>query len=110
MIAEPMQDDFADFETALADPAAYYADPQAILADAALTRDQKHRFLTEWAQDLTEHLQADQEGMAFEAPGAAATDADMLRRVLAALDRIDRGTHAADAAPATSFRKRLLPL
>ena len=110
MIAEPMSEGLADFETALADPAAYYADPQAILADTELTTGQKHRFLTEWVQDLTDRLQADQEGMASETPGVGAADADLLRRVLAALDQLDGNANSAGDAPTKSFWKRLVPL
>ena len=45
MIAEPMSEGLADFETALADPAAYYAGPQAILADTELTKSFWKRLL-----------------------------------------------------------------
>ena len=45
MNAGPMTENLADFETALADPAAYYAGPQAILADTEPTKSFWKRLL-----------------------------------------------------------------
>lgn len=39
-------------EAAFDDPAGYYNDPQAIIADKTLTRAQKQRFLDGFARDL----------------------------------------------------------
>lgn len=98
-----------DFETALSDPSAYYADPGAILADDELSVGQKRRFLSEWAQDLTDRLQADTEGMASADPTLMDADADLLRRVQAALETIEGSSDDHGDRPTRSFWKRLLP-
>ena len=85
MTQDSAQDGDADFDTAVGDPSAYYADPQAILADETLGRDQKLRFLREWAQDLADRQTADGEGMAPESVRAIETDAALVRQVKAAL-------------------------
>lgn len=73
--------DDADFETVAGDPASYYADPQAIVADDSLSQAQKRRFLTEWAQDLIDRQASDNEGMAPAAGHAGHDDSALLRRV-----------------------------
>ena len=98
-----------DFETALSDPSAYYADPDAILADEELSLEQRRRFLAEWAQDLADRLQADSEGMSSADPALMDADADLLRRVQAALEQLDGTADTGGDRPAKSFWKRLLP-
>lgn len=39
-------------EAAVGDPAGYYNDPQAVMADKTLTKAQKRRFLDGFAHDL----------------------------------------------------------
>ncbi len=77
-----------DFETAVGDPAAYYAEPQAIVADTTLSKTQKQRFLTEWAQDLADRQVADGEGMAPDEV-ISARDAALQKQVNAALAMVE---------------------
>jgi hypothetical protein len=96
-----LTDEDVDFETAVGDPSAYYADPQAILVDTTLSQTQKHRFLTEWAQDLADRQVADGEGMAPEDSRVAAADAALLKQVNAALEQV---ANEPDSDAATTFR------
>lgn len=106
-----LTNDDVDFETAVGDPAAYYADPNAILADTSLSRTQKQRFLAEWAQDLASRQTADGEGMApDEAPFAhdtSAHEAAMLKSVNSALEQIETAPDSAPDAAVRSFWTRL---
>ena len=77
-----------DFETALADPAAYYPDPEAVLADADLNAVQKKQFLEGWALDLSDRQVADSEGMGAGTPGESAAESDFLKRIHACLERL----------------------
>lgn len=81
----PTHDD-ADYETALADPAAYYAEPELVASDTSLTPGQRRRFLTEWAQDIEGRQRAMGEGMGDEDPAVADMDAQRLRRINACLE------------------------
>jgi hypothetical protein len=75
----------ADFETALQDPAQYYAEPEAVQADTTLSREQKLRFLNEWAQDLKDRQCAEGEGMT----GDDVDCGPILKRVQAALAKVE---------------------
>ena len=83
-----LTNDEVDFETAVGDPAAFYADPNAIIADTTLSKSQKHRFLSGWAQDLAGRQIADAEGMAPDA-AASARDAALLKSINAALEQME---------------------
>jgi hypothetical protein len=96
-----------DFETALADPAAYYADPQAILADGKLSLAQKRRFLSEWEQDLTDRQVADQEGMTATDSMVQDADADLQNRIHDALKRLETESDSEEAAPPRRWWQRL---
>lgn len=85
-------EDGVDYETALADPAAYYSEPEAVLADADLSRVQMRRFLSEWAQDLEGRQVADDEGMGAGTAGESAHEADFLKRIRICLERLGEDT------------------
>ncbi|GGE12954.1 hypothetical protein GCM10011529_19160 [Polymorphobacter glacialis] len=85
--------DTNDFEQVVADPAAFYLDPEAILADSNLSRAERLRLLREWAQDIADRQNADNEGMAAEAP-AKVDETGLLRRVNAAIERVEGETDA----------------
>lgn len=102
--------DEVDFETALADPAAFYTHPADIVADDQLTVAQKRRFLTEWAQDLTDRQQASGEGMDSGSAAATAAEGDLLRKINAALEQLGNKEEADKTRAGRSFWKRLLPL
>jgi hypothetical protein len=95
-----------DYETALADPAAFYPDPEAVLADADLSHEQKQRFLKEWLQDLTDRKAADGEGMAPTDGNQDASEAELLNRVQACLARLE-GEHSPNGARGRTFWKRM---
>lgn len=101
--------DEVDFETALADPSAYYAHPADIVGDDQLTRAQKCRFLEEWAQDVTDRQQAADEGMDSVNSADTAADADLIRSIHAGLDQLAAAKDAEDAK-GRSFWRRLFPL
>lgn len=96
-----------DFETAVGDPAAYYADPDAILADTTLSKTQRQRFLAAWAQDLGDRQVADGEGMAPDDTRLAAEDAALLKQVNAALADLDGAPDSDASATFRSFWRRL---
>jgi hypothetical protein len=96
-----LSDADVDFETAVGNPADYYPDPQAIVADATLSKVQKQRFLSEWAVDLTDRQTADGEGMAADDTLTAASDAMLLKQVNAALEQVEGGP---DSDPSLTFR------
>lgn len=88
-----------DFETALTDPAAYYADPEAIVADPGLSHAQKKRFLTEWEQDLTDRQVADQEGMTPTDPALQDADAELLNRIRMAIQTLETESDSEGPTP-----------
>lgn len=88
--------DTEDFDSVVADPAAFYHDPDAIIADTGLTRRQRLHLLTEWAQDIVDRQVAENEGMAPETALESADETQLLREVNAAIERVDA---SADDAP-----------
>lgn len=107
MTADTLPTDEVDFDTALSDPAAYYAHPADIVGDDQLTASQKHRFLTEWAQDLADRQQAAEEGMDSVNSATTAADSELVRKVNACLQQV--GTPADEGKPGRSFWRRLMP-
>ncbi len=101
------EQDSVNFDTAVGDPAAYYADPQAIVADQTLARSQKLRFLTEWAQDLADRQTADGEGMAPEDNRTADMAAVRLPQVVAALAQVEAETEVEEVPTTRTFWSRL---
>lgn len=101
--------DEVDFETALADPAAYYAHPADIVGDDQLSHTQKRRFLEEWAQDVSDRQQAAEEGMDSVNSAETAADADLLRKIHAGLEQVGGKADADPARPGRSFWRRLMP-
>lgn len=81
--------DVVNFAEVVADPAAFYATPSAIVDDPALSRRERLHLLGEWAQDLVDRQVAENEGMAPETPGAGAEDTSLLRRVNAAIETVE---------------------
>lgn len=106
---ESIESDEVDFETALADPAAFYAHPADIVADDHLAVEQKRRFLTEWAQDLSDRQMAADEGMDSVSSSATAAEADMLRKINAALEQLTGKEEADRNKAGRSFWKRIMP-
>lgn len=103
MTATPSTDE-ADFETAVGDPAAFYANPGAIAADATLSKAQKQRFLAEWAEDLAARETAADEGMGAEDSSAISGDAALMTNVHAAIAQVEAQPDSA-TAPRTLWRR-----
>lgn len=76
----------------LSDPAACYGTPEALLKDAALTKEQKVAALRSWAYDAVEVDVALEEGMRDG-------DAGMLQRILLALDTLGEHVDVEHVAP-----------
>ncbi|MEA1942365.1 MAG: hypothetical protein U9P68_08985 [Pseudomonadota bacterium] len=70
------------YEKALLNPADTFGDPQDVVADKALTREQKVEILERWKHDAEELVTASGEGMS----GGDARPA--LRRVAKALEEV----------------------
>ena len=106
--------DGVDFETAVSDPAAFYAHPDDISADPELTPSQRRRFLMEWAQDIEDRQSSVAEGMgASEAgsgePGDPDQDAQLLQRIHASIARLpDDQTEPPPQSTAARLWRRLL--
>lgn len=97
-----------DYESALADPAAYYDGPETIVSDAELSLEQKKRFLSEWAQDIADRQSADQEGMAPVDPALEDAESDLLKRIRKALETLDTQSES-DGPKPRRWWQRLRP-
>ncbi len=78
----------AELERRVADPAAYYVEPADAAADGALSRDQKLRLLTQWAQDLVDRQVADNDDPEPENVGDP-EDTMLLRQLNAAIECVE---------------------
>jgi hypothetical protein len=78
-----MADD--DFDAALADPAALFPSPEAVLARRDYSQSQKLQILQRWQQDAEELSVAEEEGMAGGEPS-------LIERVSAALARLEQAS------------------
>lgn len=70
-----------DFDMAVQDPASAFTQPEDVLQDEALTREQKVEILRRWEYNVCEEAVALEEGM----PG---DETDLLRRILIALGAV----------------------
>ncbi len=70
-----------DMDRALLDPGSVFATPEAVLAHAGLTQQQKIEILQRWEYDASDVAVAEEEGM----PG---DNGDVLRRILLALSEL----------------------
>ena len=86
-----------DYDRALCDPAAHFADPAAVLDTRALTTEQKIAVLRQWAYDENEIAVAAEEGM----PGP---ESELLQKIVAALAVLDPG-----GRPAAPNKQRVPP-
>lgn len=71
-----------NFERALLDPTTVYKQPQDVLLDETLSKEEKLKVLKQWEYDARGLLVAEEENM----PGDASS---MLQRVLAAIHELD---------------------
>lgn len=104
--AQEIANEGDDFETAVKDPASYYADPEAIVADTELSLEQKRRFLSEWEQDLTDHQVADQEGMTSLDTTTRDAEAGLQDRIHSALKQLENQSDSNGAPPPRRWWQR----
>ncbi len=78
-----------DFDIVVADPAAFYPEPAAIVADKGVTKRQRLLLLAEWAQDIVDRQVAENEGMAPETVAESADETQLLRQVNAAIETVE---------------------
>lgn len=71
----------AEFDRAVQDPASVFAQPEDVLQDEALTREQKVEILRRWEYNASEEAVALEEGMPGDETG-------LLRRILIALGAV----------------------
>lgn len=95
-----------DFDDVVADPAAFYATPAAVVVDAGLSRAQRLRLLGEWAQDLVDRQVAENEGMAPETVGSGVdVDAALFRQVTAATAEVEASPETPPGMLARAWRR-----
>ncbi len=83
------------FKQALGDVSKTFRTPEAIVAAADLTREQKIDLLKQWETDLRLLMVASEENMTGNAPGRVA---EQLRQVLQCLEEL--GTHPGEGQKA----------
>lgn len=71
-----------NIEEALGNPARFFSDPEAIVGDGSLSREQKIRLLRRWEYDALELQVAEEENM-------GGGPADLLDRILRALHQVE---------------------
>lgn len=71
-----------NFERALFDPSAIYKQPQDILLDDTLSKEEKLKVLKQWEYDARELMVAEEENMVGDA-------SSMLQRILMAIHELD---------------------
>lgn len=77
-----------DYDEALRDPAAHFADPASVVDAGALTTEQKIALLRQWEYDESEMAVATEEGM----PGGESSVLQQIAAALAVLDAASEGT------------------
>jgi hypothetical protein len=80
-------------EESLINPTDVYSEPNEVLQDASLTRQQKMKILKQWEYDARELEVAEEENMEGNAPS-------LLREVLMAIVKLDDGG-VSEKAPTT---------
>jgi hypothetical protein len=81
-----------DYQKALLDPASVFDNPEEVLEQAELTKDQQIEILRRWAYDANEVAVAEEEGMEGDGPL-------ILQRVLETLDKLTDGVDVRHSGP-----------
>ncbi|OYU15061.1 MAG: hypothetical protein CFE37_07520 [Alphaproteobacteria bacterium PA4] len=100
----------ADFDMVRGDPGAYFRQPQAILADPTLDRQERLTLLEAWLEDVDARSAATDEGMVPDRTGITDKDVRTRAAIVAARDTLLAGPDAGGtgiAAVATRFWHRL---
>lgn len=75
-----------DFDTAVNDPASFYVDPDAVVADPHLSNGQRRRFLEQWGRDIQRRQESLSEGMGASSMPPTGQDAEWERRIFKLLE------------------------
>ena len=81
-----------DYQKALLDPASIFENPEEVLEQAELSKDQQIEILRRWAYDANEVAVAEEEGMEGDGPL-------ILQRVLETLDKVSGGIDVRHSGP-----------
>ena len=81
-----------DYQKALLDPASVFENPEEVLDQGELTKDQQIEILRRWAYDANEVAVAEEEGMDGDGPL-------ILQRVLETLDKLTDGVDVRQSGP-----------
>jgi hypothetical protein len=84
------EDGTDDFSVVSENPAEFYSSPEDILLDKRVSNEERLRLLEEWHTDISNKLTADEEGMTPESPLCSADDADLLKEIARAREKIDQ--------------------
>lgn len=101
--------DQQSFDKLVADVSKHFATPEALLAEEALSREQKLVLLRQWEYDLQLLQVATEENMTGDAPPGA--NAEQLRQVLAAAESLgaELGTEGSGAGKTGALIKEEKP-
>ena len=81
-----------DYEQALSDPSTRFSQPEAVLKELGLTREQKIEILRRWAYDESEIAVAEEEGM-------KGGESSLLQPILIALEQLKGGIDVEYTSP-----------
>jgi hypothetical protein len=81
-----------DYEQALLDPSTQFSQPDAVLKELGLTREQKIEILRRWAYDESEIAVAEEEGM-------KGGESSLLQPILIALEQLQGGIDIEHTSP-----------
>ncbi len=81
-----------DYQKALLDPASIFENPEEVLEQAELSKDQQIEILKRWAYDANEVAVAEEEGLVGDGPL-------ILQRVLEVLDKLTGGVDVRHSGP-----------
>lgn len=82
-----------DFDKAMRDPRACFAEPKDVVADESLTKDQKIKILRQWEYDARELSVAEEENMR----SCPDNEENMLNRVQRALRELGVGAEGSSS-------------
>ncbi|MEY2883456.1 MAG: hypothetical protein RL490_1180 [Pseudomonadota bacterium] len=99
----------ADFDMVLGDPGAYFRQPQAILDDRTLSRDERLKLLDAWLDDVDARSAATDEGMVPDRVGITDKDVRTRAAIVSARGTLQAATDddSSIAAVATRVWRRL---
>lgn len=100
----------ADFDMVLGDPGAFFRQPQAILDDPTLSRDEQRKLLDAWLEDVDARSAATDEGMVPDRVGTTDKDVRTRTAIVSARETLQANDdeNGSMAVVATRFWRRLI--